>query len=172
MGLEDYLIDVLLIAVVVRQLRGRRLTALGLLWPVPLVIWAGAEYLHAIPTSGHDIVVVAVGAIAGLGLGAWCAALTTVTRQPGGAVIARATGPAAALWILGMGSRLAFGLLATHGGAPAIARVSTALGITDAATWTATLLLMALTEVLARAAILGARAHRTTTTPSPVTSTP
>lgn len=167
MGLEDYLVDLLLIAVVVRQLRGRTLTAVGLLWPVPLVAWAGVEYLHALPTSGHDLAAVLTGAGAGLGLGAGCAVLTTLTRQLGGTLTARATGAAAALWIIGMGSRMAFGLYATHGGAPAIARASAHLGITDATTWTATLLLMSLSEVLARAAVLAARAHRTTTTTTP-----
>jgi len=163
MSLEGHLIDVLLVAVVVRQLRGRRLTAVGLLWPIPLVVWAGAKYLHDVPTQGHDVALVAAGAAVGLTLGISCAALTTVRRRPGGAVIAKATGPAAVLWVLGTGSRLAFGVYATHGGAPAIARFSVDHQITGSSTWAATLLLMALSEVLVRAATLGVRAHRTTT---------
>lgn len=160
MSLDDYLLDLLLIAVVIRQLRGRKLTAVGLLWPIPLVLWAGVEYLHGIPTSGGDLVLVLGCAVVGVALGLSCGVLTRLHRQVDGAVIATATGAAALLWVIGVGARLAFGLYATHGGGPSIARFSTAHHITSAGTWTAALLLMSLCEVLLRAATLGLRGHR------------
>lgn len=52
----------------------------------------------------------------GLCLGPGCGLLTNVYLRRG-QVMARATGPVAAMWIIGMGSRLAFGVVALKGGA-------------------------------------------------------
>jgi hypothetical protein len=61
------------------------------------------------------------------------------------------------LWILGTGSRLAFGIYATNGGAHTIGTVSKTLAITRQA-WAPALILMALAEVTSRYGVLALRA--------------
>ena len=158
MSVEDVLIELALVAVVIRQLRGRRVTALGLLWPLGLVAWAGSRYLTAAPSTGGDAVLLALGVLVGAGLGAGCAASTRVLPVDG-APVARATALAAALWVAGVGGRLAFAMVAEHGGGRAIAAFSAAHHLTVAG-WTAALLATSLSEVLARSGGIGLRARR------------
>ncbi|MDQ2733145.1 MAG: DUF1453 domain-containing protein [Armatimonadota bacterium] len=158
LALVELLISLALIALVVRQLRSRPLTPLGLLWPVALVGWAAMEYLHTLPPPGPGLVFALLGL--GLALGVLCGALTRLSRRPDGVVMAQATALAAMLWIIGVGSRVSFGLLAEHGGGPAIARFSAAYHL-SAAAWTAALLFMALAEVLSRTAVLAWRSRST-----------
>jgi hypothetical protein len=98
-----------------------------------------------------------IGAVAiGATLGGLAGKFTTVTRRADG-VFAKAGLAAAALWILGTGGRLAFQVWATHGGGPAITHFSATHGITSATAWTAALILMALSEVVVRTAVLAWR---------------
>lgn len=157
MSVGDYALNALLVAVVIRQIRGKRLTVLGLLWPIGLVGIAAAEYLRSIPTAGNDAVLVAAGVAVGAGLGTGAGVLTEIRELPPRGLVARATLPAAALWILGTGGRMGFALFAENGGGPAIARFSAANRITGASAWTACLLLMALAEVLGRTVALAWR---------------
>lgn len=158
MSFEDVVVELALVAVVVRQLRGRRVTTLGLLWPLGLVAWAGSRYLTTAPSTGGDATLLTVGVLAGAGLGLACAASTRVDLADG-APVARATAVAAALWVVGVGGRLAFALVAEHGGGPAIAAFSAAHHLTVAG-WTAALLATSLAEVLARSGGIGLRARR------------
>jgi hypothetical protein len=75
---------------------------------------------------------------------------------------------AAVLWIVGVGSRMAFAFFSDHGGGPAIARFSATHHITSGAAWVAALVLMALVEVMARLVTLRARARRLPVAASPV----
>lgn len=161
MSLEDYALNLLLIALVVRQLRGKKLTTFGLLWPVAIVVYAAITYLRGIPTSGNDLVLVVAGGLVGAMLGCGCALTTNVFRNEAGTVIGKATGVAAALWIAGTGARMVFALYAENGGGNAIARFGVEHHITGAAPWTAALILMALAEVIGRTIILAARSWRT-----------
>ncbi|MFE2715279.1 hypothetical protein ACFXKI_25680 [Streptomyces mirabilis] len=156
MSFTDWAIDLALIGLVVVQLRGRRLTTRMLLLPVVLVGWAGMQYLHDIPTAGNDLVLIVPAALVGLALGTGAGVLTTVHRDAEGDVIVRATITAAALWVLGVGFRLAFQLYATHGGGEAIGRFSVRHHI-DITAWTPAILLMAFAEVLARTAFVWRR---------------
>ncbi len=159
MTLTDYAIDIALIALVALQIRGRRLTARSLILPVALVGWAAASYLHGIPTAGNDLFLVVGGAAAGITLGVLCGALTSVRQDPDGQPFAKAGVAAAVLWVLGVGTRFAFQLYASHGGAGAIGRFSAAHSITSGQAWVAALILMAIGEALARTAVLGLRAY-------------
>lgn len=159
MTLTDYVIDIALIAVVVLQVRGRRLTARSLLLPVGLVGWAAASYLHGIPTAGNDLIVVVAGAVAGTTLGSLCAMSTTVKPGPDGRPFAKAGVLAGILWVLGVGTRLAFQLYAAHGGGVAIGRFSAAHSITTPEAWVTALIVMAMGEALARTAVLALRAY-------------
>ena len=169
MGVTEWIISIALILVVVRQIRGRKLTLIGLLWPVPLVAWGAINYLGGVPAYAADWTFVAVDCAAGLALGVGCGLLTDVYIEDG-VVKARARWLAAVLWIVGMSSRLAFGLFATNGGAEKIGELSEKLGIHSANTWASGLIAMALVEVVARSAVLFVRWNRLqqTVTASPV----
>jgi hypothetical protein len=162
--LTEWFISIALILVVIRQIRGRKLTLIGLLWPVPLVVWGAVSYLGGIPAYDTDWTFVAVFSAAGLALGVGCGLLTEVYLKDG-SVTARARWLAAALWIVGMSSRLAFGLFATNGGAEKIGELSEALGIHSGNTWASGLITMALVEVVARSAVLFFRSRRLQRTP-------
>ncbi|MFT4235383.1 MAG: DUF1453 domain-containing protein [Microbacterium sp.] len=158
MDLTEWIISISLILVVVTQIRGRKLTLVGLLWPVPLVIWGAINYLSGIPGYAADWSFVAACFDAGVGLGAGCGFLTDVYVE-NGVVKARARWLAAILWLMGTGGRLAFGLFALNGGGPAIAKASKALGIHSANTWASGLIVMALCEVLTRSTVLFVRSR-------------
>jgi hypothetical protein len=158
MTLEDYIISLLLISVVVRQMWGRRLTIYGLVWPVALVVFLGSENFKGVPTSGNDIpFIIFIGAI-GATLGILCGVFTKVKENKKGVLIAKATSLAAALWIIGTSMRVIFALYVTHGGASNIARFSNTHDLSGISVWVCALLLMALAEVLGRTVVLLIRA--------------
>ncbi|MHB8289099.1 MAG: hypothetical protein ACYDEY_07670 [Acidimicrobiales bacterium] len=115
MKASDYVFTAVFIALILRQVRGRRLTAKGMLLPLVIVIVAGVHYLHGIPTGGNNGVLIEACAGIGLVLGLVSAIVTTVRPGPDGTPIAKAGPLAVLLWIVGTGSRLAFALYATHG---------------------------------------------------------
>ena len=78
MHFSDWMVSLLLVLLVVRQVRGRRLSVAGLLWPVALVGWAGYEYLGDVPRHRSDWVFVVMLAAVGLALGIGCGLLTSV----------------------------------------------------------------------------------------------
>jgi hypothetical protein len=159
MTITDYILDIALIAVVLLQIRGRRLTARWLLAPIVIVAWAATSYLHSIPTSGNDLLLIIGCAAAGTVLGVLCAVFTSVKADGRGAPVAKAGAIAAALWVLGVGTRLAFQLYVTHGGGPAVARFSVLHSLTLPGAWTAALVLMALCEAVFRTGVLAWRGY-------------
>jgi hypothetical protein len=157
MDRSGYLINLLLVASVLRQLRGRHLTWLGLSWPIAAVVWAAITYLRGFPAGGNNTALVVAGVIAGVVLGALCGWLSRVYSDSESRVIVRATGLAALMWTVGTGSRLAFEFFAEHGGYPQIEAFDRAHQIAGTRTWATCLILMALAEVLARTAFLAPR---------------
>ncbi len=160
MTFTDYLTDTVLVLLVLRQIRESRLSRRALLLPLIIVAVVAQSYLHGIPTAGNDLILVAtltgVGAAIGLASG-----LVTRVRSDGGQYpLVKAGAAAAALWVLGMGSRFAFAIWANNGGGSAIGRFSAAHHITSGYAWTAALVLMALAEVVSRVAILYVRGQR------------
>lgn len=175
MTTSDYLIDITLIALVLLQVRGRRLTVRGLLLPIGLVAYVAFTYLRGIPTAGNDLILVLGCAGVGALLGALAGHFTRVRPDSEGIPFAKAGLAAAGLWILGTGGRLAFQVYASHGGGAAIQHFSATHAITSVAAWTDALILMALCEAVIRTAILGWRAnavHRAATTNGPTTNGP
>lgn len=160
MTLTEYLINFALIGIVVLQVRGRRLTVRSLVLPLVLTAVAADNFLRSIPTAGNDLVLEVGLALAGAALGVLAAAFTNIGQDGNGIAVARAGVAAATLWVLGVGSRLAFSLYAQHGGAPAIARFSAAHHITTGQAWAAAFVLMALTEVVTRTGVIYLKAHR------------
>ena len=159
MSITEYLLNALLVLVVVRQIRGRRLAGPALYLPLVIVAYVAVKYLHVVPTAGNDLWLVSAGAVAGLLLGTLCAVFTRVYPDHDGVPYARATGIAAALWILGVGARLGFSLYAQHGGGASIVRFSARHNITTVQAWVAALVLMALVEVVSLTGVLVARAY-------------
>jgi hypothetical protein len=159
MSITDYLISAGLILLVVRQLRGRRITTFNLLLPLGIVVYAGQSYLHGLPTGGNDLALVGGGIALGALLGTLCGLFTSVRPDAEGRPFAKAGWVAGGLWIVGVGSRLAFELYATHGGGASIAHFSASHGITSVDAWGTALILMAFAEVLGRTAVLAWRAY-------------
>jgi hypothetical protein len=157
MTFSDYLIDISLIAIVLLQVRGRKLTTRALLVPLGIVGWVAYSYLRGVPTAGNDLFLVGACAAVGATLGGLSGKFTAVYDDGRGTPIAKAGLLAAGLWILGTGTRLAFQLYATHGGGAAVNRFSVAHSITTANAWTAALILMALSEAVVRTGILAWR---------------
>ena len=158
MTFTDYLIDISLIAIVLFQVRGRRITTRALLLPVGIVAYVAFTYLRGIPTAGNDLILVLGCAAVGALLGGLAGRFTSVHPDGEGIPVAKAGLAAAALWILGTGGRLAFQVYATHGGGAAVERFSATHSITSVAAWTDALILMALCEAVIRTGILGWRA--------------
>ncbi|MGA8682424.1 MAG: hypothetical protein ACLPTB_10190 [Acidimicrobiales bacterium] len=159
MTTTDYLLNIGLIGLVIMQIRGRRLSPVNLLLPLVVVTWAAIAYLHSFPTSGNDLVLEIGSAAFGAVLGIGCALTSRLQRNDTGSVVVKAGVAAAALWILGVGSRLAFEIAATHGGGEAIGRFSLAHAISLAA-WGPALILMAFAEVAFRSGGIYLRAWR------------
>ena len=158
MTTTDYLINIALILVVFMQIRERRLGLRSVLLPVALVAFAAENYLHTIPTNGNDLVLIAVLIAAGATLGTLAGLAMKMRVDGGGATFARAGVAAAALWVLGIGARMAFVLASEHGAGHAITQFSINNRISGSAAWTAALVLMAFAEVLARLAAIQIRA--------------
>lgn len=157
MNTSDYIFSAIFIALIFRQTRDRRLTAKGMLIPIAIVAIAANRYLHGIPTAGNDLILVAACLLIGAALGCASALATTVRAGPDRVPLANAGAVAVILWILGTGSRLAFGLYVTNGGEHTIATIGKTLAISGAA-WAPALILMAFAEVIGRYGILTVRA--------------
>jgi hypothetical protein len=158
MTTTEYLLNAALVLVVVRQVRGKRLIGSAVYVPLGICAYVGFTYLRSIPTSGNDLTLVLIGSLAGVTLGTLCGLLTLVYPERDGTPFAKATGVAAVLWILGVGSRIAFSLYAQHGGGRAIEHFSIAHSLSPDA-WVAGFVLMAILEALSRTAVLLVRAR-------------
>ena len=159
MTISEYILNIALVGVVALQIRGHRITAARMLFPVVVTLWVASQVLHAVPTAGDDVLLEAVLGLAGLGLGV-AAGFATSVRRDGAGAFAKAGPVAAVLWVFGVGARVAFSLWVTHGGRPAIESFSAIHHITSGAAWACAFILMALAEVVSRTAVLYLRAAR------------
>jgi hypothetical protein len=106
MTTTDYLINIGLVGLVILQIRGSRLNLKTALRPVICVAAAALYYLQGLPTSGNDVLLDLVLGGAGAVLGVACAMTTRVWKAADGHSYAKAGVVAAALWVIGIGSRL------------------------------------------------------------------
>jgi len=150
----DWSFNIILVALVIRQIQGRPLTLVNLLLPIAIVVTVASLYLRAFPTGGNDLIL-EFGCIAlGLVLGLACGFTTRVFRGSQGMIIAKATALSAALWIIGVGSRMIFELFTDQDHSRAITRFSIQHHITSGQAWVAAFVGMALVEVLARQSVI------------------
>lgn len=157
MTTSDWIIDIALILIVVRQMREEKLTKRFVIIPAAIVAYVAHSYLHGLPSGTANLTLVggavAVGSVLGLVGG-----LLTRVRGEAGAAYVKAGPAAAGLWIASMTARLGFIIWITHsGGEQALARFSAAHGITTATTWQTALVLLALSEVVVRIATIVVR---------------
>ena len=156
----DYLLSLLGLAALLLAMRRRELTDRRLRLQLILAGVIAAAFLHGVPTTGADGVLVALGVAAGAACALLGAHGTTLEVTPGGAVIARAGLLAFAVTIVAFGGRMAFAFAADHGLGPDIARFSVNVGIHSQHAWVAALVLMAVTDIALRAAVLWLRRER------------
>ena len=159
MSFTDWLVNIALVALVLRQIRWNVVDKRFVVLPLGLVGWAASSYLKALPTAGNDLVLIAVFIAVGITFGG-LSALTSSVKTENGRAFVRARGIAVVLWIAGIGSRIAFVLFTEHGGASTIAHFSAAHHITTGDAWIDGLVLMALAEVITRVGVLVFRAYR------------
>jgi hypothetical protein len=159
MTTTDYLIDSLLVLLVLLQVKERTLTTKTLVRPLLIVGIAAANYLHGIPTTGNDLVLIAVLALLGSAIGLASGQTLLMRTGAGGDVLARAGWASGFFWVLGMGSRFAFIYWITHTGGSSIAHFSAQHAITGSA-WAVALLAMAVCEVASRSVLMAVRRQR------------
>ncbi|MGZ4177406.1 MAG: hypothetical protein ACXVRW_16970 [Solirubrobacteraceae bacterium] len=164
MSTTDYLIDSALVLLVLLQIKERTLTTQTIVRPIIILGVAVANYFHGLPTSGNDLVLVSALALTGATIGIASGLAVLMRRGDDGEVLARAGWASAFFWVLGMGSRFAFLVWATHGGASALGSFSVQHAITAAA-WTPALLGMAVFEVLGRSGVMALRRRQLETPP-------
>ncbi|MCK9894803.1 hypothetical protein [Frankia sp. AgB32] len=157
MTTTDWILDIVLILVVLRQVREARVDLRFVLLPLGIVSWSAHTYLHSVPTAGNDLVLIALFTLVGTVLGV-TGGLATRVRHDGTHPLARAGATAVVLWLVGMGGRLVFQIWASHGGGATLARFSAAHDITTEQAWVTALLLMAFAEVATRIGTIVIRA--------------
>jgi|GEM_PF-336525 len=158
----NYIGSALLVLAVLRQIRPARMTIRNVAWPLVVVAVILVGFLPDItfPSQGNSVLMIALGAFAGVLLGALCGITTRVFASAGGEPMAQAGLAAALFWLLGMAGRLAFVLYVDNGGSHAVGQWTLALHMNPSA-WVPMLLFMALGEVLARTVVLSAKMYRT-----------
>ncbi|MGH3206183.1 MAG: hypothetical protein ACRDNO_00320 [Trebonia sp.] len=160
MSATDYVIDLLLIVVIFRQVRVHELTPRSALLPLVLMVAAGVIYLRSFTLRGNDLALIVILLVVGIVLGTVSGLADRIWRDERGRLLARAGVASVAAWLIGMGGRFAFAYYAYHSGAASVASFSVRHDITGAQIWTTALVLMAFGQVLARVGVLQARRHR------------
>ncbi len=155
----DYLMNGGFILMVLLQARERQLDRRAIVIPLVLVFFVAQQYLHTIPSSGNDLVLISLLASAGVGLGLLSGFATHVRSGSAGFALARVGWIAGALLVFGIGSRLVFAFVVTHGAEPAIRSFSIAHQI-SATAWPVALVSMAICEVTVRVVTVQLRGRR------------
>ena len=119
MSVTDYVIDILLIAVILRQVRPHPLTPRAALLPLVLLAIAGAIYLKPPFTArGNDLALIVILTVAGAVLGVISGLADQVWTDRAGGLLYRVSVLSVVAWIAGMGVRFAFQFWAYHSGGP------------------------------------------------------
>ena len=157
MTTSDWILDIALILIVLRQIRWRHIDVMFLLAPLAITAFVAHKYLTPIPTGGNDLALIGAFALVGTALGV-AGGTTMHMRMEEGKVFVRAGFTAASLWVVSMAARLAFILWMEHSGGPILFRFSSQHQITSMQAWVSALILMVLAEVVTRIATILIRA--------------
>ncbi len=145
--------------IIATQIGTHRLTIRRLLLPLLAAGVVAYHYVHSIPTAGGDLDFEISLSLAGALFGILAASLMSVERdQRTGRLMTRAGFAYAALWVIVFGGRLAFAWGASNLWGRQVMQFSVQHSITGSAAWTAAFILMALSMVVARTAVVAARA--------------
>ena len=166
MSVTDYVIDILLILVIFRQVRPHELTPGAALLPLALLAAAGIIYLRPFTLRGNDLALILILAAVGIVLGALSGLADSIWRDERQRLMFRAGAISVITWVAGMGFRFWFAYYAYHSGGPAVARFSVRHDISGADIWTTALVLMAFGQVLARLGVLQVRRIRAVSQPA------
>ena len=166
MTIADYLINAVFVLVVLRQARERQLDLRSFLVPLLIVFLVARNYIHSIPSSGNDLVLVGTLVSVGLVLGGLGGLATHVRLADDGTPLARVGSIAGALLIAGICARMIFVFVVNNGGEAAIRSFSIAHHI-SAAAWPVALVAMALFEVATRLVMVQYQGHRMTAAAPP-----
>ncbi|MCW2528370.1 MAG: rane protein, partial [Pseudonocardiales bacterium] len=113
MTITDWIIDIALVLIVLRQMRAEHFSLRFILLPLGIVAFTAHKYLTGLPTGGNDLALIGGCLAAGTVLGLVGGIITRVFTRDGKTFIQ--AGPAAAtLWVASMGARLAFIVWITH----------------------------------------------------------
>ncbi|MDH6121154.1 hypothetical protein ABH930_006647 [Kitasatospora sp. GAS204A] len=170
MNTTEYCVQIALVLLVLRQMRGGKLDLVSLVLPVVLIGATAVIYLKSVPTAGGDLALEIGLAALGVLLGTLAGLTTRVWSTREGA-FAKAGLLAAALWVGGIGARIAFVLASEHTGfGQQVAGFSRNQHITSQQAWVAAFVLMALGEAVSRLLTIRIRALRLrpARTPMPV----
>jgi hypothetical protein len=160
MTTTDWIIDITLVLIVLRQMRAERFNLRFILLPLGIVAFTAHKYLTGLPTGGNDLALVGTCLAAGTALGLVGGMITRVFARDGHTFVQAGPG-AASLWVASMGARLAFIVWITHSaGATHLAHFSKAHSITAADVWQTALVVLALSEVIVRIGTITVRAQR------------
>lgn len=169
MSATNYIIDITLILVVLRQVRTSPLTPRSALIPLVILAIAGAQYLKGFPTKGNDLLMDLVLVVVGAAFGIVSGLTTKVWKDSTGQVVCRADIVAASVWVLGMAIRMAFDIWAnTASGKKSLANFSVHHSITNAQAYATAFVLMAFAQVLIRVGIMQYRRASFSSSESPV----
>ncbi len=161
----------LAVLIIGTQLARRQFTVRRFLIPLAAAAVVGYHFLQTIPTVGGDLDFEISLALTGVICGVLAAMLMRVERdEQTGRIVTQAGFAYAALWTFVFGGRLAFAWAATHLWSHQVAQFSVQHEITSSAAWTAAFVLMALSMVVVRSVIVGARVLMVNR-PSPLAST-
>ncbi|MBV9280775.1 MAG: hypothetical protein JOZ41_11880 [Chloroflexi bacterium] len=159
MNATEILTFVGLAALIIGTQVGRHpLTPRRLLLPFAAAL-VGFHYLQTIPTVGGDLDFDIALSLAGAACGVLAAFLMGVERDGRtGRIVLQAGLAYAALWVIVFGGRLAFAWAASNVWTHQVEQFSLQHEITGNAAWTAAFVLMALSMVVARTAVVAIRA--------------
>jgi len=151
----------LAVLIIGTQVGRHSLTLRRFLIPVLVAGVVGFNYLHSVPTAGGALDFEVILTLAGVACGALAGLLMRVERDAQtGRIVTQAGAAFAALWIIVLGGRLAFGWAATNIWQHQVMQFSIQHAITSSAAWTAAFVFMALAMVLTRTAIVAVRAMK------------
>ncbi len=134
MSVTDYVIDILLILVIFRQVRPHELTPRAALLPLGLLAVAGIN-LRPFTLRGNDLALILILAAVGIVLGTLSGLADRIWRDDQRRLMFRAGAISVITWVAGMGFRFWFAYYAYHSGGPAVASFSVRHAITGADIW-------------------------------------
>ena len=105
MSVTDYVIDILLIVVIFRQVRPHELTPRAALLPLALLVAAGIIYLRPFTLRGNDLALILILAAAGIVLGALSGLADRIWLGGPARLMFRAGAISVITWVAGMGFR-------------------------------------------------------------------